>query len=70
MYFEKRYQGTERGENRKLISTFGYSTPEEFDRHISQYPPMKGHTLTLFDTWTALDGFGLSHKVIREIAGA
>lgn len=41
MYFEKRYQGTERNEKGKLISTFSYSTPEKFDRYISQYPPMK-----------------------------
>ncbi len=67
MYFEKRYQGTERDENGKLISTFSYSTPEEFDRHISQYPPMSGHVLTLFDSWASLDCFGLCHKVVREI---
>lgn len=69
MYFEKRYQGTERNEKGKLISTFSYSTPEEFDRHISQYPPMKGHVLTLFDSWTTLDCFGLCRKVVREITG-
>ena len=69
MYFEKRYQGTERNEKGKLISTFSYSTPEEFDRYVSQYPPMEGHTLTLLDSWTALDCFGLLHKVVREITG-
>lgn len=69
MYFEKRYQGTERDENGKLISTFSYSTPEEFDQYISQYPPMTGHVLTLFDSCTALDCFGLVHKIVREVAG-
>ena len=38
MYFEKRYQGTERDEKGKLIGTFSYSRPEEFDRYISQSP--------------------------------
>lgn len=50
MYFEKRYQGTEGDEKGKLISTFSYSTLEEFDRHISQSAPMEGHVLTLFDS--------------------
>ena len=69
MYFEKRYQGTERDKNGKLISTFNYSTPEEFDRYVSQYPPVEGHTLTLFYSLTALDCFGLFHKVVREVTG-
>ena len=69
MYFEKRYQGTERDKNGKLISTFNYSTPEEFDRYVSQYPPVEGHTLTLFDSLTALDCFGLFDKVVREVTG-
>lgn len=70
MYFEKRYQGTERNKNGKLISTFSYSSPEEFDLYVSQYPPMEGHTLTLFDSLTALDCFGLVHKVVREVTGS
>jgi len=69
MYFEKRYQGTERDEKGKLISTFSYSTLEEFDRHISQSAPMEGHVLTLFDSWSTLDCFGLCRKVVREITG-
>lgn len=71
MYFEKRYQCTERDENGKLLSTGGYSTPEEFDRHVSKWPPVKGHTLTLFDYWNTLPGdcFGIFHPVVREVVG-
>ena len=69
MMFEKRYQGTERDRTGKLICTFSYSSPEEFDRHIAQYSPVEGHVLTLFDSWTALDCFGLCRKVVREVTG-
>ena len=69
MYFEKRYQGTERDGAGKLICTFSYSTPEEFDRHIFKYPPMAGHVLTLYDSWVTLDCFGLCRKVVREVIG-
>lgn len=70
MYFEKRYKGTERNKNGKLIGTFSYSTPEEFDCHISQYPPIEGHVLILYDSWTPLDCFGLYHKVVRKVIGS
>lgn len=69
MYFEKRYQCTERDESGKLLSTGGFSSPEEFDRFVAQYPPVKGHTLTLYDSWTTLDVFGLFREVIRRIVG-
>lgn len=69
VYFEKRYQGTETDENGKLISTFSYSTPDEFDRYVSQYRPMKGHTLTLFDSLSTLDCFGVCRKVVRKVTG-
>lgn len=69
MYFQKRYSWTERDEKGKLLCTGEFSTPEEFDRHAAQWPPMKGHTLTLFDTWSPLDIFGLFHKVVREVKG-
>lgn len=69
MYFEKRYQYTERNENGKLLSTGGFSSVEEFDRFVAQYPPADGHTLTLCDSWGALDVFGLFHKTVREIIG-
>lgn len=69
MYFEKRYQCTERNENGKLLSTGGFSSVEEFDRFVAEYPPVEGHTLTLRDTWVALDDFGLFHKTVREIVG-
>lgn len=55
MYFDKRYQGTERDEGGRLLCTFGFNTPEDFDRHIERFPAAKGHSLELHDTWTALD---------------
>lgn len=69
MYFEKRYRMTERDENGRLICVYSYSTPEEFDLHISQWPPIAGHVLTLYDTLAPLDCFGLCYKVVREVTG-
>ena len=69
MYFPKRYSWTDRDENGKLQSVGEFSSPEEFDRYVARWPPMKGHTMTLFDTWSPLDDFGLFHKVVRSITG-
>lgn len=70
MRWDKRYKGTERDKNGKLLSTFSYSTPEEFDRHVSQYPPVDGHVLILYDSWNPLDCFGICFEVVRKVVGS
>lgn len=70
MIFHKRYTFTERNENGRLIATGEYSTPEEFDRDTAQNPPLAGHVLTLCDSFTPLDPFGLCHKIVRQVVGS
>ncbi len=69
MYFQKRYECEVRNETGKLVAICEFSTPEDFDRYFTQYPPMKGQKITLLDLFTSLDDFGLLHKTVREITG-
>lgn len=69
MHFFKRYMFTERDENGRLLCTGECSTVEEFDRLVTEYPPARGHTLTLFDSMIPLDDFGLTYKTIRTVTG-
>ena len=69
MRFQQRYEYTDRDERGKLSCVGRFSSPEEFDRFIAQYPPQEGHTLTLCDLCSPLDDFGLTHETVREITG-
>ena len=69
MFYEKRYHCLERNETGRLIGTRGFQSLEEFDQEIAKYPPVADHTITVYDSWTPLDPFGICYNTVREIIG-